>query len=531
MKNNYIEKRNVMRRILLFSFFVWTAVNLMAQTSYTWVNTSGGNQFWNEGDSWLGGVVPNPLAGDTVNFTADIEAHTAIAMGGNRTVGTLNLGKDTVNFRYNFSNNNWIFRANADTTLGTATVNINGGNQVHWIQGNIDLLVENLVVNNNAVGGGVHFMRTLWDNDGDDTRSPNLTVNGVPGSGPVLLNSTNATSYSGFKHLVINDAEVGVVGKQVDGVVNDVWLGMNLTEETPDAITLNGGTLSNFQDATFLISANRGITLTEKGGTIVCNGGGRDWVVNSIITGTGALNVDISGASTVTLNAANTYSGNTSITDKGTLKLGADGSINNSPHISIAGGATFDVSAIANYTLGASTTLSAAGYFAYPATIKADAATGVNFGSQNIDLTYTLPPVSTLKSVALTISEGALTLNNNAISVNNANDAPLGIGTYPLIEVVSGTITGTPNASVTVTGNGIANGTAAFISVSDGSVFLEVIKITPYTWVNTAGGQQYWNEGDSWLMGVAPNPVAGDTVNFTADIVGHTESLWVVTEP
>jgi hypothetical protein len=123
------------------------------------------------------------------------------------------------------------------------------------------------------------------------------------------------------------------------------------------------------------------------------------------------------------------------ITDKGTLKLGADGSINNSPQISIAGGATFDVSAIANYTLSASTTLSAAGYFAYPATIKADAATGVNFGSQNIDLTYTLPPVSTLKSVALTISEGALTLNNNTISVNNANDAPLGIGTYPLIEV------------------------------------------------------------------------------------------------
>jgi hypothetical protein len=234
-------------------------------------------------------------------------------MGGNRTVGTLNLGKDTVNFRYNFSNNNWIFRANADTTLGTATVNINGGNQVHWIQGNIDLLVENLVVNNNAVGGGVHFMKTLWDNDGDDTRSPNLTINGVPGSGRVLLNSTNATSYSGFKHLVINDAEVGVVGKPTaDGVVNDVWLGMNLTEETPDAITLNGGTLSNHRDATFLISANRGITLTEKGGTIVCNGGGRDWEVNSIITGTGALNVDISGASTVTLNAANTYSGNTS---------------------------------------------------------------------------------------------------------------------------------------------------------------------------------------------------------------------------
>jgi uncharacterized repeat protein (TIGR02543 family) len=52
---------------------------------------------------------------------------------------------------------------------------------------------------------------------------------------------------------------------------------------------------------------------------------------------------------------------------------------------------------------------------------------------------------------------------------------------------LGGTITGTPNASVTVTGNGIADGTVASLSISDGFVYLEVAAIT-YTVSYDANG-------------------------------------------
>ncbi|MGD0412911.1 MAG: chitobiase/beta-hexosaminidase C-terminal domain-containing protein [Verrucomicrobiota bacterium] len=82
-------------------------------------------------------------------------------------------------------------------------------------------------------------------------------------------------------------------------------------------------------------------------------------VLSGTISGTGAVEVTAAGAA-LTLNAAETYSGNTVIS-AGTLLLGAAGSIANSPVISVAGGATFDVSALAAFTLGGSQTLLGSG--------------------------------------------------------------------------------------------------------------------------------------------------------------------------
>ncbi len=66
------------------------------------------------------------------------------------------------------------------------------------------------------------------------------------------------------------------------------------------------------------------------------------------------------GTGTLNLNAAHLYSGTTTVS-AGTLALGASGSIGSSALVKVAGGATFDVSAVSGYALGSTQTLRGAG--------------------------------------------------------------------------------------------------------------------------------------------------------------------------
>ena len=170
------------------------------------------------------------------------------------------------------------------------------------------------------------------------------------------------------------------------------------------------------------------------------------------------------------LPAANTYSGNTTIT-AGTLTLSSTGSINNSPLISIAAGGTFDVSAIASYTLSASTTLAASGHgTGAQATIKGG--TTVSLGAQPITLTWGGGTSGTDSThPCLVVSPGALTLNNNAITVNGSL---LGNGIYTLISVTGGTINQNGSPSYAVGGSAIDITKTNLVSVSGGSVILTV---------------------------------------------------------
>ncbi len=85
------------------------------------------------------------------------------------------------------------------------------------------------------------------------------------------------------------------------------------------------------------------------------------------ITASMALQHDTLGAATdggltktgtgiLTLSGVNTYNGNTAVS-AGTLKLGAAGSVSNSPLLAVASNATFDVSSVAGYAVGPSQTL------------------------------------------------------------------------------------------------------------------------------------------------------------------------------
>jgi autotransporter-associated beta strand protein len=448
--------------------FITLALVGSAQAQYTWIQTAGGTQQWGTSGNWLGESMPPYEAHPGCNFTAELAAEQTVALAANRYWGaTLNLGTAGNSSKYNFSNNTSIFRVNAGNT-GTCYLNIMGGGS-HIIQGTVNVQADAVVINNNAAGAGLNFYRSINDSA---SRNFTMTLNAVSGAVAMTFGTANTPNRNNWGKLVVNQHAIfNNNGTVASGLADDRALGKVLSSYLADAITLNGGTLQTAGDATYNISVNRGITLGALGGTFEGGTDQRHWTVDSKITGAGGLTVNSLG--NVTLNAANDYTGATTV-QKGSLKLGASGSIATSSKIDLRSGATFDVSAIDSYTLSGSTTLSAAGTGATVGTTAAviKGGTTVSLGSQAVALTFT--PTSFKGDTAhpaLVVSQGALTLNNNTISVENAGGAPLGTGTYRLIEVTDGTIAGTPNAAVTVTGSGIAGGTPS-LSVSGGYVNL-----------------------------------------------------------
>src|SRR5581483_2926259 len=118
-------------------------------------------------------------------------------------------------------------------------------------------------------------------------------------------------------------------------------------------LVLNGGSVLSNTFNLWFNSASSSASNVIASPVIVTNGsvavGGAGFgTFSNVISGPGGLS--FSGAGTVILAAANTYSGNT-VLSNGTVKLQGNGSINNSPTITMASGTTLDVSARADNTL------------------------------------------------------------------------------------------------------------------------------------------------------------------------------------
>ena len=223
--------------------------------------------------------------------------------------------------------------------------------------------------------------------------------------------------------------------------------------------------------------------------------------LSGVISGSGTLTE--SGPGILTLSGTNTYTGVTTV-NSGTLALGATGSINSTPQIAIAAGATLDVSAISAFALSGSNTLSAAGT-ASAATIKGASGGTVNFGSQPVTLAYdgTHP--------ALTIGQGTLQLNGNAFTVTNAG--PLASGAYTIISQSSGNISGAGTYSVT--GTAIGSGSAGTVTVSGGNVVLTVQSIVNGT---TQRGRPRLNPAGTTLVADNGEPLRGVITSGSAGL-------------
>ncbi|MDB6057714.1 MAG: hypothetical protein JWO95_1558 [Verrucomicrobiales bacterium] len=353
----------------------------------------------------------------------------------------------------------------ADSGLGTAAgaLTLNGGSLKN--NNSAPTITSSRTITLGASGG---YFDAGYSGTNAITLSAKLSGSGAllinQDSSPVVLNNV-ANNYTGNTIIGTNGPGYFSTGTQAwlklgasavipngsgfgNVIINAAWLGLlDLNGKTQTINGLSGdGTVTSGTGNGTLTIGNNNATSTFNG--TIQNGGGTVAIVK---TGTG----------TVTLGGANTYTGTTTI-NAGTLALASAGSINNTPSITVAAGATLDVSAISSFALSGSTSLNASGT-ASAATIKGGT---VNLGSRPIALTCDgVHP-------ALTISQGTLSLNGNALTVNGA---VLADGTYTLIQQTTGNINA--SGSFTVTGTALG-GKPASISVVGGSVLL-VLNIAP----------------------------------------------------
>ena len=254
--------------------------------------------------------------------------------------------------------------------------------------------------------------------------------------------------------------------------------------DTPIVTISGGGGTGAAALATVTNGVVTGITVKNPGTgytsapTVTLMGGG---YTNAATVGTVTLAANVSGgltkqgAGTLTLTAANTYTGNTTIA-AGTLALSSSGSINNSSSITVAGGATLDVSGLAaTLTLPNSQTLISTGTNA-SGTVKLSGTAGLTLGTSTpLQLAF-YPAVP-----ALNVTGGTLTLAaGNVVTLKIFNGGtPLTAGNYLLIAVgTSGAVAGTVPTSITWAGDGLATNMTAALQIISGQLYLAVTAAT-----------------------------------------------------
>ena len=238
-----------------------------------------------------------------------------------------------------------------------------------------------------------------------------------------------------------------------------------------------------------------------------------DWLISGVITN-GSMTKNGPGRLIFTGN--NNYAGATLI-NAGTLALSGSGSVSNTPFITVAGGATFDVSGLSSaFTLGAAQTLS-------NSTATAVLAGNLATSSGTLALLY---PGTT----PFTVTNGTITLATNTVLRVNNTAAALGAGSYKLIaKTVAGNpglVSGTVPASVSVTGGG-TTGTPS-LQIIAGELYLTV-GVTTLALVSSSPTNGYLNLATFTATvrtnGVTAANATGTLQFFTNNVLFTTNGL------
>ncbi len=486
------------------------ATMLSGANSYTGPTSINGPVIVRSASALGTGSLANVTAGNNLTYSAATDA--ALNIGGTLSIGNIgtSIGNGADSAQINVA-------GNASGTIGT--VNIYGVNGVSHYAGLATLIhgaggstlagtpTLGLVYNNTdftVAFGTAAFTRTATDlqvtTASATALSGNVNWKGGLGSATGVWAASNGSTQSNWQ---VTD---GVNQPLAPGSTADVvfstattpgtLVGMTLgTDMTVRSLTINNtatafGLLFDGYALTIApTSSSAGITIAASVQASNINadivlGAAQTWTNNSVnaltVAGivSGANSLTKAGTGTVTLNGFNPYSGDTTL-GAGTLKLGASATINNTPLISIAAGATFDVSAISIYGLSSNNAISGSGTGTAAATaakIIGGSGTGdiVGLGTRPITLNLAsgLSPGDTTHP-ALYVSQGTLSLGGNPFTVNAA--LPLDDGTYRIIQVGNGT------AGVIIDGGGYpavtgtaVTGKTGTISVSSGNVILTV---------------------------------------------------------
>ncbi len=212
-----------------------------------------------------------------------------------------------------------------------------------------------------------------------------------------------------------------------------------------------------------------GTTLDLQGNTLTVDGAGNTTVSGTLQNTTGSGSLVKNGTGALTLSGANTYSGNTTIS-AGTLVLSGSGSIASSPNLTVASGATLDVSGLSTaLALGSGQTLTVSATGANTTgTIKMGSSKGLTLSAGG--LTFTAYGGG---STAPLTAGTAGSLNLNGVPITVTTTTALAAGTYTLIAATGGTVAGSPG-TLNINGSGIAAYTTASVAVSSGALVLTV---------------------------------------------------------
>ena len=226
-------------------------------------------------------------------------------------------------------------------------------------------------------------------------------------------------------------------------------------------------------------------------------------VIKDVVgSGTHKVGLTLAGG-TLTLTNVSTYTGETLI-NAGTLALSGSGSLNSTAgSISIAAGATFDVSGVTSppYAVRTGKTLSGGGVSG-GATIN---------GALNENDGGFLALIYVFGTPAINVTGGEFTLNGCDTTVTVSGGA-LGVGSYKLISAgTGGSVGGTLPASVTVAGSGLAANTTASLRLTSGELWLDVAStVVPQPIITS-----FSFDGTS-LVFSGTNGIAGNTYHVLA---------------
>lgn len=288
-----------------------------------------------------------------------------------------------------------------------------------------------------------------------------LVIPGVvkdsPAGQPLVFNSTGGT-------LILAGTNTYSGGTTLTAGTLSVWAAASLGS-AGSGLTFNGGTLqitgTNWNS--FSGGSHPPTFVAGKTVSLDINAASNTFKADALLNqGSGGLTK--LGPGTLLLTAANTYSGPTLIS-AGTLALGGTGSLNNLTPISLAAGATLDVSAVGSYTFGSAAALTASGTTS-AATLNAATGGAINLGAAPLTLNFdgTDP--------ALLVSQGGLSLGGQTITVNSS--VALTNGSYNLVQVNSGNLAHSGNYAVTGTATNGATGAVLGFATNGGIAWLQL---------------------------------------------------------
>lgn len=455
---------------------------------------------------------------------------------------------------------------NSGTTTISAGTLITGGNLGSAVTindagtgaNNTSLLLGNLTMNRSV---------TVANFGGTTTLGANGAVANPTFSGPITLakdvtldgsTNTDRLTFTGGISGTGNVTIAGTTGRVMFLSAANSFNG-NVTINSGSTLQLHWGDFNNtdYIPNNSSVTANGTFTLAKGGGsetidallgsgtvrslagndTLVLGGnGGSGLFSGNIIETAGSLAITKNGGGTQTISGTNTYTRATVI-NGGTLSLGATGSIANSPTITVASGAFFDVSGLAGgFTLGGGKTLRGEG------TVTGNVLTGstgipvITAGngtsgtlSINGDLTFTAAADLNIGTLSNYTSTAAVAVSGNLAATGSPGDvyinlptAAVAAGTYRLISSAN-TL---PDATSFQLGTQPALGSrqGGSLVANTNSLDYVVTGINP-VWTGAQSGE--WSTAaitplKNWVTNVATDYIEGDAVTFNDSATGTT---------